>query len=294
MKLIKCRSFLLLLAFLRYLNLVHHVDMPPDQHWYCILFFITGRNEVVAKAIFLHLFVILFTGGVSSRENPRQGDPQAGRTHLARRAPWQGDPPYFIVAMSFERFYSIIRPLNAGSFITVKRAKITVVRIVTFTFLYYSPHWFITSNHQTMCISNKYLSVNVHGKLYYWLSESISFILPFMLLLVMNSAIIHTLRQRFKLNLMASGSQEQSEYNNNRSSDKQIYRILILVTFGYLVLSLPGKIVIFYLNIYRENTPQFIARFHLIGQLAAKVYYTNHGVNFFFFMFSLVRNLEQI
>ena len=26
--------------------------------------FITGRNEVVAKVIFLHLFVILFTGGV--------------------------------------------------------------------------------------------------------------------------------------------------------------------------------------------------------------------------------------
>ena len=27
---------------------------------------ITGRNEVVAKVIFLHLFVILFTGGVSA------------------------------------------------------------------------------------------------------------------------------------------------------------------------------------------------------------------------------------
>ena len=28
------------------------------------MLFITGRNEVVAKVIFLHLFVILFTGGV--------------------------------------------------------------------------------------------------------------------------------------------------------------------------------------------------------------------------------------
>ena len=27
------------------------------------MLFITGRNEVVAKVIFLHLFVILFTGG---------------------------------------------------------------------------------------------------------------------------------------------------------------------------------------------------------------------------------------
>ena len=42
--------------------------------------FITGRNEVVAKVIFLHLFVILFTGGVSTRENPLdQGEPPPSR-----------------------------------------------------------------------------------------------------------------------------------------------------------------------------------------------------------------------
>ena len=217
--------------------------MPPNQHWYCTLFFIFVLSCVQCST-------------------------------------------YLIVAMSFERFYSIIRPLNVSSYNTAKRAKITIACIVIFTFLYYSPHWFITSNHQTMCISNKYLSVNVYGKLYYWLSESISFILPFLMLLVMNSVIIHTLRQRSKLNLMESEDQGQTEYRSNRNSEKQIYRMLILVTFGYLMLSLPGKFVIFYLNIYRENTPQFIARFHLIGQLAAKIYYTNHGVNFFFYVLS--------
>ena len=33
---------------------------------------VTGRNEVVAKVIFLHLFVILFTGGLVSHKAPRQ------------------------------------------------------------------------------------------------------------------------------------------------------------------------------------------------------------------------------
>ena len=53
-------------------------------------FLVTGRNEVVAKVIFLHLFVILFTGGFSSRENPPcQGEPPLpGRT-----PPRQGEPP---------------------------------------------------------------------------------------------------------------------------------------------------------------------------------------------------------
>ena len=50
---------------------------------------ITGRNEVVAKVMFLQLCVILLTGEVSGRENPTLGR----ETPLARRPPGQGDPP---------------------------------------------------------------------------------------------------------------------------------------------------------------------------------------------------------
>ena len=65
--------------------------------------FITGRNEVVAKVIFLHLSVILFTAGVClsacwdatppAKETPRQGDPPCQGDLLPRRPPCQGDPP---------------------------------------------------------------------------------------------------------------------------------------------------------------------------------------------------------
>ena len=85
---------------------------------------ITGRNEVVAKVIFLHVSVILSTGGglrqgepplagrppwagrppspagrtppaerPPRQRPPRQGDPLAGRPPLPRRTPRQGDPP---------------------------------------------------------------------------------------------------------------------------------------------------------------------------------------------------------
>ena len=60
-----------------------------------MLVVITGRNEVVAKVMFLHMCVILFTGGClqagrtpwPGRENPPG---QTGRT-----PPWarQGEPP---------------------------------------------------------------------------------------------------------------------------------------------------------------------------------------------------------
>ena len=72
---------------------------------------VTGRNEVVAKVMFLQASVILSTGGFPAgraplgrktplaRRPPRQGDPlasrppQAGRPPLASRPPGQGDPP---------------------------------------------------------------------------------------------------------------------------------------------------------------------------------------------------------
>ena len=52
--------------------------------------FVTGRNEGVAKVIILHLFVILFTGGVSASVHagipPRVDTPQ-------RRSPRADNPP---------------------------------------------------------------------------------------------------------------------------------------------------------------------------------------------------------
>ena len=74
---------------------------------------ITGRNEVVAKVMFLHVSVILFTGGgviragrnPPAREEPptplaREEPPGPGRPPLAReeppatrQTPWQGGTP---------------------------------------------------------------------------------------------------------------------------------------------------------------------------------------------------------
>ena len=68
----------------------------------------TGRNEVVAKVMFLHVSVILFTGGVSGEPPPkdqadtppRENPPDQGRTPQTRqtpprpgRPPRQGDTP---------------------------------------------------------------------------------------------------------------------------------------------------------------------------------------------------------
>ena len=73
--------------------------------------FITDRNEVVVKVMFLHVCVILFTGGSPARKNPHrtgrppgQGEPPweqtppradtpRGQIHLGANPPRQGEPP---------------------------------------------------------------------------------------------------------------------------------------------------------------------------------------------------------
>ena len=51
---------------------------------------ITGRNEVVAKVMFLQVSVILSTGGVSGESPPDQADTPPGPR---RTPPDQGEPP---------------------------------------------------------------------------------------------------------------------------------------------------------------------------------------------------------
>ena len=50
----------------------------------------------------------------------------------------------FILAMTFERFYSIIRPHKTASFNTFKRAQITIACIILLSILFDVPHVFMT------------------------------------------------------------------------------------------------------------------------------------------------------
>ena len=101
---------------------------------------------------------------------------------------------YLLIAMTFEHFYSITRPHKAVSFNTVIRAKIIIIGIFVFGFSYSSPYLFICTNIGRLCIPNRFASNNVLGEFYYWFSQIITFVFPFVSLLIMNSVIIHTLR----------------------------------------------------------------------------------------------------
>ena len=74
--------------------------------------------------------------------------------------------------------------------------------------------------------------------------------------------------------------------SKDKNSDRQIFTMLLLVTFGYLILNIPVKSLIFYLNFYSGHTTYYYAGLHLFYQIGEKTLYTNHGINFFLYAMS--------
>ena len=71
------------------IRLIPHLQLNWSSNVALMKFLFTGRNEVVAKVMFLHMSVILLTGGVSGEPPQDQADPPpAGRT-----PPDQADHP---------------------------------------------------------------------------------------------------------------------------------------------------------------------------------------------------------
>ena len=190
--------------------------------------------------------------------------------------------------MTFERFFSITRPLKAASFNTVKRARVIIVCIFVFGFSYCIPFWTIAGYAGRNCVPNMFVSDGEIAELYSWLTEGFIFLFPFISLLTMNSIIIHTLRKRSKQNLLESTGQGQTEGQNvkTKQAEKQICAMLLLVTFAFLILTIPARALVFYRKFSSKDTTYYFAGVYLFHQVATKSSVTNHGINFFLYAMS--------
>ena len=189
----------------------------------------------------------------------------------------------FILSMTFDRFYSIIRPHKAASFNTVKRAKITIVCIIIFSILVNIPHLFTTALEGRQSVPFGMGMDEILGQFYYWFSFVINFAFPFVSLLTMNTFIIHLLRQRSK----SKTTQSRQHQSDSGKSETQIIVILLLVTFSFLILTTPAyAFFLFVMFVDYTKSPHRFAGFHLFYNIAHKLYYTNYGINFYLYVIS--------
>ena len=196
-----------------------------------------------------------------------------------------------ILFMTFERFYSIVWPHRAASFSTTRRAKATILCCCVASIIYSIPHVFTTRSVGRQCIPLGNASQTLFGQIYYWLNFFANFTAPFVILLVMNSVIIHKLRRRSDLKLgQGHGKghvQGKDKHLKGKQSDIQIYIVLLVVTFSFLILMSPTYV--FYIYIfsvdYTKSSSSF-ALYYLLYHLAHKTYTTNYGINFYLYVTS--------
>ena len=153
-----------------------------------------------------------------------------------------------ILFMTFERFYRIVWPHRAAAFSTTRRAKATILCCCVVSIIYSIPHVFTTRSIGRQCISLGNASQTLYGQIYYWVNFFANFTAPFVILLVMNSVIIHKLRRRSDLKLGQGHAQSEDKHLKGKQSDIQIYIVLLVVTFSFLILMSPSYV--FYIYIF--------------------------------------------
>ena len=165
-----------------------------------------------------------------------------------------------------------------------------VACIVIFCGIYNIPHYFLSAVEGTHCTPYSNAMQYVYGQLYFWLSFVIGFCFPFLSLLIMNCFIINTLRNRSSLlekaNVNSKGQtqgqpQGQVQRSSVENSDIQIYIILLLVTFSFLVLTT----LLYIMTVDYNASPETFAKCYLLENIGEKMY-TNCGINFFLYVLS--------
>ena len=72
-----------------------------------------------------------------------------------------------------------------------------------------------------------------------------------------------------------------------KTTDQQIYTMLLLVTFSYLILTTPAYIMLLYINLVNPlQSPYHYAAYFLFVQVGEKAQTTNFGINFFLYVLS--------
>ncbi len=191
----------------------------------------------------------------------------------------------FILAMTFDRFFSILRPHRAAMYNTVRRAKITCVIIIIISFLFNIPHLYVSTAEDTKCTPFGKAINTVLGQIYYWLSVVVNNLFPFVALLTMNGRIIYAIRKRVQKQRLNWVQGDNIDGLQIHSTDRQLSMILLSVTFSFLILTTPGYSLFFYVMFTNvRSTPRVYAQFHLFWTVSQKAYFTNNGINFLLYV----------
>ena len=203
---------------------------------------------------------------------------------------------YIILAMTLDRLIAVKWPLKSLTWCTLKRARISTISIVMFCFLVKLPYGWLTKPVPS-CVSFQVERTNM-VQAYYWINSTVSCYIPFTILFILNLLIIQTMRKRGKyfesMKSSETGSGPMTSETPSRSEDtkdakkaraeKSMTRMLLFVTFSFLILNSPVYIFyIVYLFVSPMASSAAFAEYYLIANICAFMFTMNFSINFYLY-----------
>ncbi|KAI0243440.1 hypothetical protein LSAT2_000007 [Lamellibrachia satsuma] len=216
-----------------------------------------------------------------------------------------------ILSVTLDRLVAVRFPLEAAAWCRSRRAKIVSVSVFAVVSAYNIPHLvFSHADKYLMCMLCSF--DNILCVIHISVTGFITFVLPFILLLAMNTIIISALRSslKYQSNICADCSFYASSYSQNESTEisfrssvssasrdcnqiqlspknRNLIAMLLLVNFMFLLLKAPRFIrFIVFATVQFEPTPERIALNTLAWHVTNKLYFTSNACNFFLYCVS--------
>ena len=198
---------------------------------------------------------------------------------------------WFLVSMTTHRAVTILWPHRASSVCTTLRARWCVFAIAFITALIYSHILYgramkETPNGAKVCsfVSEEYSTFLYHT--FWWVSLTISSAIPFVLLIVSNSAIIYRVSQSLRQarEKLVTGSTNQLKEREAKASSMNV--TLVCASLAFLVLTMPLMLAILLRelsDVYQASSVKSRALSLLIDAVADTAFITNNSVNFYIY-----------
>ena len=198
---------------------------------------------------------------------------------------------YLVLAMTVDKYIAVKWPHRAAIHSAPRKAKNISCGVIVCVMCYNIPHLFASNFVGNQCVA--YVDGGTIIKVFSWLSFIVNGIIPFSMLIYMNSVIVRTVsrsRKMFRTNTVvsATGREQGQEMRQKtmKSAENQLTIMLLLVTMLLLILLIPTNIRFIYLTFTERDTPAKYASSMLFFQITFKLYTTNNGINFFLYCLS--------
>lgn len=202
---------------------------------------------------------------------------------------------WILAAISVERFFAVCLPHKHKMLRTTSRAWKIVLGIVLIqtvfnsnVFFTYGPQTIVTNN-ETKVFPCGYSSDSAKEYLkeyHSYLAMAIYCFLPFVVMLTLNILIIVKLR---RMQAKLSSGRNCSTTSRSEIKTQSMTRMLLCVTFYFVVITTPSFIFAIFENWYftsTEITPEKLGRIEVVDAVLTLMLYLNHSINFLLYCVS--------